>query len=166
MDCKHLTFKTLFLVAVTSARRISELGALSVNPNLCVFHDDKVILRPDPLFVPKVNTRFHRGQDVVLPSLCPKPSCPAEQKWHKLDVRRALYYYIERTKAFRKTITYLSCSRGRIWGSEPRAPLCPTGLRGLSRCRTYQPERLHHLESLRTRPEVQLPRRLLKGWLC
>lgn len=37
---KLLTVKTLFLVAITSARRVSEIWALSVNPRLCVFHKD------------------------------------------------------------------------------------------------------------------------------
>lgn len=44
LPLKELTLKTLFLVTITSARRVSELGALSVNPNLCIFQEDWVVL--------------------------------------------------------------------------------------------------------------------------
>ncbi|XP_026528129.1 uncharacterized protein LOC113415103 [Notechis scutatus] len=36
-----LTCKVVFLVAITSARRISELAALSIRKDLCVFHADR-----------------------------------------------------------------------------------------------------------------------------
>lgn len=48
VSVRSVTFKTIFLLTVTFARRISELGSFSVNPNLCVF-DDKVVLRLDHL---------------------------------------------------------------------------------------------------------------------
>lgn len=98
-----LSFKVLFLVAITSARRVSELGALSIHPKLCLFHKDKVVLRPDPSFIPKVNSLFHRAQELVLPSFCPRPEHPREKAWHSLDVRRALRFYTERSRSFRKT---------------------------------------------------------------
>lgn len=62
----HLTCKVAFLVAITSARRVSELAALSVRSDLCIFHSDRVVLRLDPAFLPKVNTWFHRAQEIVL----------------------------------------------------------------------------------------------------
>lgn len=100
---KVLTFKTLFLVALVSARRVSELRALSVNTELCIFQRDSVTLRPDPVFVPKVNSVFHSSQDIVLPSFCPDPKNSRERELHCLDVRRALSFYLERTKVIRKT---------------------------------------------------------------
>lgn len=54
VQLKWLRMKTVFLVAVTSAHRISELGALSVRKDLCIFHKDKVVLKTDPTFLPKV----------------------------------------------------------------------------------------------------------------
>lgn len=45
----------MFLVAVTLARRISELRALSIKKELH-FHKDSVLLRMDPSFVLKVNS--------------------------------------------------------------------------------------------------------------
>lgn len=58
-DLQSLTYKAIFLVAITSARRVSEIRALSVNPNLRIFHSEKVVVYPDPAFIPKVNSCFH-----------------------------------------------------------------------------------------------------------
>lgn len=49
----------------------SQLMVLSVNPNL-FFHRDKVVLRPDSSFVPKVNTLFHWAQEFLLLSYSPR----------------------------------------------------------------------------------------------
>lgn len=68
---KFLSFKVTFLLAVTSARRISELTALSIRKDLCVFHANTVVLRLDPTFLPKVNSWFHHAQELVLPDFCP-----------------------------------------------------------------------------------------------
>ncbi|XP_070803767.1 uncharacterized protein [Pituophis catenifer annectens] len=100
---RFLTLKVVFLIAITSARRISELAALSVREDLCVFRPDTVILRLDPSFIPKVNSPFHRAQEVILPNFCPRPSHALERRWHTLDVRRALKIYIKRTAPFRKS---------------------------------------------------------------
>ncbi|XP_061439875.1 transmembrane anterior posterior transformation protein 1 homolog isoform X3 [Rhineura floridana] len=93
-----LSFKVLFLIAITSARRVSELGALSSARHLCVFHKDCVVLKTDPSFRPKVDSVFHCNQDIVLPSFCPNPTHPLEKAWHSLDVRRALKTYLSRTQ--------------------------------------------------------------------
>lgn len=119
---KELTLKTPLLVAITSARRVSELGALSVNPKLCVFHRDRVVLRPDPIFIPKVNTWFHRAHELSLPSFCPNPNHPKEQAWHNLDVRRALRFYTERTREFRLTETLFVKFQGNRKGGRVSTP--------------------------------------------
>lgn len=103
VSLKFLSFKVVFLLAITSARRVSELAALSVRKDLCVFHANTVVLRLDPAFIPKVNTWFHRSQELVLPDFCPSPRHQREVRWHTLDVRRALRIYISRTKGFRKS---------------------------------------------------------------
>ncbi|XP_070583499.1 uncharacterized protein [Erythrolamprus reginae] len=97
-----LSIKTAFLVAITSARRVSELSALSVRPDLCIFYPDRVVLRLDPSFIPKVNTEFHRKQELILPDFCTHGSHPSELRWHKIDVRRAVKIYIRWTETFRK----------------------------------------------------------------
>lgn len=103
VSLKFLTLKVAFLVAITSARRISELQALSAREDLCVFHQDRVVLRLDPSFIPKVCSCFHRAQELILPNFCPDPSHPLERKWHTLDVRRALRIYLRRTRPNRKS---------------------------------------------------------------
>lgn len=100
---KILTIKTLFLIALVSARRVSELRALSVHKDLCIFQKDSVVLRLDPAFVPKVNSQFHRSQDIVLPSFCPDPKSSKERVLHCLDVRRALSFYLDRTRDSRRS---------------------------------------------------------------
>ncbi|XP_034631512.1 uncharacterized protein LOC117879996 [Trachemys scripta elegans] len=95
----YLSWKVTFLVAITSARRVSELRALTCEPPYTIFQ-----LRPHPAFLPKVLSRFHVSQDIFLPVFYPKPHAHLhEQRLHSLDVRRTLTFYIDRTKPFRKT---------------------------------------------------------------
>ncbi|XP_060543235.1 uncharacterized protein LOC132710620 [Pantherophis guttatus] len=116
VSLRFLSLKVAFLVAITSSRRISELAALSVRADLCIFHTNRVVLRLDPAFVPKVNSTFHRAQELVLPDFCPRPAHRLERAWHSLDVRRALKIYIARTAAHRKTealfVAFLPSSLG------------------------------------------------------
>lgn len=100
---RWVRMKTMFLVAITLARRISELGTLSCLPELCTFHKDKVVLRLDPTFVPKVASRFHVNQELSLPSFCPHPRHRLEKEWHSLGVRRALKIFLARTKDIRRS---------------------------------------------------------------
>ncbi|XP_018423769.1 PREDICTED: rho GTPase-activating protein 23-like [Nanorana parkeri] len=65
-----LTLKTAFLVAVTSAKRGSELAALGCKEPFTTFMADRVVLVPMIGFVPKVVSKFHCQQKIVLPTLC------------------------------------------------------------------------------------------------
>lgn len=81
--CLHfLSFKVAFLVAMPSARHISELAALLTCQDFCLFHPDRVVLHLDPAFVPKANSLFHRAQELVLPNICPTPYHCLECSWH------------------------------------------------------------------------------------
>ncbi|XP_073467253.1 uncharacterized protein [Aquarana catesbeiana] len=101
ISLKNLTLKTIFLVAITSARRISELHALSVKePFLSVF-PDRVVLKVDPGFLPKVASFSNRSQEITLPTFCANPSGEKEGQFHNLDVRRILLHYLEVTGGFR-----------------------------------------------------------------
>lgn len=103
VSLKWLKLKPIFLVVITSARRVSELGALLCRSDLCVFHRDKVVLITDPSFRPKVATKFHTDLEIILPSFYPRPTHPRERKWHRLDVRRALKFYLACTQDIRNT---------------------------------------------------------------
>jgi hypothetical protein len=51
---KHLTWKSVFLIAITSARRAGELHALRHSPPYVIFGTEDVTLNPDISFLPKV----------------------------------------------------------------------------------------------------------------
>uniref|UniRef100_A0A2H6N6S4 Uncharacterized protein n=1 Tax=Micrurus carvalhoi TaxID=3147026 RepID=A0A2H6N6S4_9SAUR len=68
-----------------------------------IFHPNHVILRLDLTFISKVNSFFHRVQELILPYFCPNPSHPRERLRHMLDVRRPLHIYMKRTASFQKT---------------------------------------------------------------
>ncbi|XP_060541740.1 histone acetyltransferase KAT2B isoform X2 [Pantherophis guttatus] len=109
-----LSCKVAFLVAITSARRISEIAALLTRSDLRVFHSDRVVLCLDPTFLP--NSVFHRSQELILPNFCPRPSYPRERRWHSLDVTRVLGIYLKRTTPFRCSeslfVSFLPVSQG------------------------------------------------------
>lgn len=71
VDLKWLSFKTTLLFTVPLAGRMSELHALSVHGDCCWFlpHGSRVVLHPNPAFLPKVLTEFHLSQSVELRSL-------------------------------------------------------------------------------------------------
>ncbi len=63
-DLKWLSLKTAFLLAITSAKRVSELHALSVNTTCMRWNaDDSVVaLWPNPAFLPKRLSALFRNQ--------------------------------------------------------------------------------------------------------
>ncbi|XP_018424656.1 PREDICTED: centrosome-associated protein 350 [Nanorana parkeri] len=87
---QQLTIKTALLVALVSARRISEIQAFSITDPYCTNLVDRIILRPDPAFLPKVVSTFHRTQEVVIPSFATNPASAREREWQGIDVRRNL----------------------------------------------------------------------------
>ncbi|XP_042303393.1 uncharacterized protein LOC121920323 [Sceloporus undulatus] len=108
-DIRLLTWKTVFLVAITSARRAGELCALRRDEPFLRFHLDKVVLRTDITFLPKVVSAFHMCQDIVLPTLAPNPTTDVERALHTLDVRRALAFYLDRTKDSSRSERLFQC---------------------------------------------------------
>lgn len=104
---QFLTFKVVFLVAVTLARWLSELAAFSLRKDLCIFHPDRVDLRLDPSFVPRVNSWFHRAQELAPPNFCPESGHALEKKWHTLDVRRLSAFVLKGLPPFRDRNHYL-----------------------------------------------------------
>ncbi|XP_060103255.1 uncharacterized protein LOC132577484, partial [Heteronotia binoei] len=66
------------------------------------FIESGVSLAPDINFLPKVPSQFHLNLEVCLPTFFPNPSSDKERRLHSLDVRRALLFYLKRSKAFRR----------------------------------------------------------------
>ena len=97
-DDKHLTWKVAFLVALTSARRASEIHALRADPPYISFSTTTVTLFTDVGFLPKVSSRFHATMPLELPALRDE----SDSSLRLLCVRRALNYYLERSKRYRQ----------------------------------------------------------------
>ncbi|XP_058483844.1 uncharacterized protein LOC131459867 [Solea solea] len=119
-DLKVLSLKTILLLALTSASRIGELHALSVHDSCMQFSADygKVILRPNPAFVPKVSDSAYSCSTLELLAFHPPPFAGEDEKrLNALCPVRALRIYVDRTKGFRKSnqlfVSWAPSHRGR-----------------------------------------------------
>lgn len=83
-----------FLLAIASARRVSDLGALSCHPHFLVFHPDTAVLRTRSGYLPKVVSKFHLNEEIVVSGLpvagplcgrCIFECCPCIKDLHGLD---------------------------------------------------------------------------------
>lgn len=88
-----LLWKTLFLVAITSAHRVSDLAASNIRPPFLVFLPHAVQLCTNISFLPKVVSEFHMNSKIILPDFFPSPSTPQETLYRTLDVTRAWKFY-------------------------------------------------------------------------
>lgn len=66
-----------------------------------------VVIKPDPLYLPKVSSSFHWLQEVVLPSLCTSPRYSEQERFTFLDMERCLLHYLEISSEFRKSFQLL-----------------------------------------------------------
>ncbi len=101
---KFLTLKTVLLIALIMAKRVSDFHALSVSPSCLQFAPGltKVSFRPNPAFVPKVVDSAYRCLSTELEAFHPLPfSSPGEQRLNSLCPVRALHAYVKRTAGFR-----------------------------------------------------------------
>lgn len=95
LELKYLTQRTAFLVALTTARRASEVHALSFS--MTQWSSDQVTLFVHPDFVPKCHSEWHMSQAIVLPSLAKH----SDKELRKLCVRTTLEAYVKKTKVAR-----------------------------------------------------------------
>ncbi|XP_057188898.1 uncharacterized protein LOC130553779 isoform X1 [Triplophysa rosa] len=105
ISLKLLSFKTALLLALVSAKRVSELHALSIHPSCTKFSlsGDKVFLKPNPAFMPKCFPAF-TSEVLELSAFHPPPFSSAEdQRLNALCPVRALQAYMSKTSAFRKS---------------------------------------------------------------
>ena len=87
---KFLTWKTCFLVAITTFRRCSDLQALQLGEGLVNVQKQGVIfIRTGSS---KSDRLSHMGRNIFVPHL---------EKDKKLDPKRALTYYLKATEQFR-----------------------------------------------------------------
>ena len=107
---KHLTFKTVFLLALGSGKRRSEIHAW-LHKNIRHQSDwSKVSLYPSPSFLSK-NQLAKEGQDSVAPVVIPALA-PSLDRSLKGD--RSLRYYFDRTADLRqnKELVFVSFKKG------------------------------------------------------
>lgn len=97
-DLRLLSWKTAFLVAVTSVHRVSELAALEIRPPYMTFLPHAVKLSTNNTFLPKIVSEYHLHQGIVLPDFYPEPEDSSERLLHSLDVTRATKFYLYKTK--------------------------------------------------------------------
>ncbi|KAK2828053.1 hypothetical protein Q5P01_019087 [Channa striata] len=105
ISLKFLSLKTALLLALTSAKRVSDLCALSVSPSCLTIREDEslAVLRPNPAFMPKIITSSFRSR--------------MEEDFHRLCPVRALSHYVARTAGVRRTqqlfVHYREHSQGK-----------------------------------------------------
>ena len=89
---KHVAYKTVFLVASTTFQRCSDVQALKLGDGaVTVMNRGVKVVRQGPS---KQDRMIHFGSKIFVPSF-------SENK--KLDPKKALGFYLKRTKVFRKT---------------------------------------------------------------
>ncbi|CAM4276047.1 unnamed protein product [Leuciscus chuanchicus] len=100
VDLKYLSLKTVFLIALSSVKRVGDLHVLSVSPACLEFgpNDSKVILRPRHGYIPKAIGTPFRAQIISLSAL---PASDNGDSDNLLCPVRALRVYITRSAAFR-----------------------------------------------------------------
>ena len=100
---KFLSWKVALLLALTSGRKVGEFQAFTTKEPFLQFRDDRVILRTNPHFIPKVPSGFHLNEPVILKTFLPNPKDGAEKALFMLDVRRCLKFYLDKTQQYRRS---------------------------------------------------------------
>lgn len=102
-----LTLKVSFLIAITSAKRVSEMQALMASDPYLIVLPDRLVLKPSDQFIPKVSSSFHFNQEINLPALSTEQGDP-----HPLDVKGNVLEYLSATRSIRKTESLLIIPHG------------------------------------------------------
>ena len=112
-ELKWLSCKTAFLLAITSAKRVSELHALSVSDSCLRWNSDGsgVTLWPNIAFLPKVLANSHLNQPIRLARFNPPPG-ERTDKQELLCPVRALRAYIGATARIRRSEQLFLCHSG------------------------------------------------------
>ena len=113
LDLKHLTLRTVFLMAIASARRVSELHALRLG--LMAWKPTEVLAYVDPTFLPKVHSQWHSNMPVAFPAMAEE----RDPELRKLCVRDSLRAYVNATKPFRGTAQQLLLCYGKKVRGQP-----------------------------------------------
>jgi hypothetical protein len=121
---KYVTWKTTFLVAITSAARVGELQALDSHPDLSRLSRSHALLRLNPAFIPKSTVVDFLNREIELQALYPNPSTLEQRAMRKHCPVRALLFYLDRTKSIRKDSQLLvSYKSGQLGGKVSKSTI-------------------------------------------
>ena len=101
------TRKTIFLVAISSGARCSELQALDVREEMSVIRNRSASLRTNPGFTPKHASEVNINRKIHLKAFYHNFKNRVERNWNTLCPIRALKHYIALTKRVRGDCFYL-----------------------------------------------------------
>lgn len=107
-----LTWKTAFLLAVSTAKRVSEIQAFSKADRYYSDTPDGIRLRLNPFFMPKVMKDDYREQEMFITPFCPRRDSTSTQSFYLVCPCRAIRKYVEATQSFRKSDQLLVCYSG------------------------------------------------------
>ena len=96
------SWKTLFLLAITSLSRCSELHALDSRPEYVIFRKRSVSLTVNKFFLGKTAVPGQPLKKIELHSFYDPPRSELEHKWNLVCPVRALRIYLEKTDSIRK----------------------------------------------------------------
>jgi len=107
-----LTRKVAFLLAITSARRISELHALSRSEPWFILNPLSAVLTPPTDFRPKTVTAAALNSCVELQAFYPYPKNDLHGQLRKCCPIRALHYYMKRTATSQSPSLLVNFTKG------------------------------------------------------
>ncbi|CAJ0934829.1 unnamed protein product [Ranitomeya imitator] len=100
-DLKLVTFKTVLLLAITSARRIGEIQVLSIRDLYLRIQEDCIILKLDPAFLSKVVTDLHRHQEILWFWQEVGNTNEKEGSLHSFNIQRTILQYLKLMESWR-----------------------------------------------------------------
>jgi hypothetical protein len=96
------TLKTVFLIAITSVSRASELQAIDIRPQLSRIRRKSVSLKTNPAFLPKVLNPLYVNRHINIQAICPDPRNKQERLNNLICPVRALNIYLDKSQSVRK----------------------------------------------------------------
>ncbi|XP_030000932.1 uncharacterized protein LOC115426842 [Sphaeramia orbicularis] len=143
---RFLSVKTALLLSLTTAKRVSDLQALSVHPSCLQLAPGraKACFRPNPAFVPKVMEPSYRCPTLELLAFHPPPfSSEEDERLHTLCPVRALGVYVDRTAGFRRTnqlfVSWATPHKGRPLSCQRLSHWIVEAISIAYRCKGSQP---------------------------
>ncbi len=95
---QNLMLKVLFLLAATSACRVSEIQALCIHPPFLIQSPRSFRLAPNPAFLPKTSTEVALTSDLEITAFYPDPTNDLERGFHLMCPVHALRIYLRHTE--------------------------------------------------------------------